>query len=498
MAEPVYETFTFCGGKENFFDKIKIENKTDLAVEGNKLLLKSAEIFYKNGEIVEDKIKYSGRAVFYLTYLNSEGEINKYESSSDFEGEITIKDFQDKTLVGIKFDLLRIEADENGGEYGISATVEVIAEIRKCVKIQAFNGGEGFIRNEKEEIFYKSIGAKKINYPVEYEFETEYSIGEVLSQNAEPFITAVQCGTDTVIVDGEIVFRALFLQSGEKSGIICEEKKIPFRAEMDFEGAEPSATAIAQVAVRSLKSDLSVDTAAAKSVCDLTVSLVFFVEVFSEEKQSITVDTFSTEKELFVERESCECYEPESARSYSLSSRLKSGGEFRLGTTYICAVGEKTDIVSSTCKGDSLSAEGAVSATAYFSDEEGKIFSARIDAPFDLEIPCVGSCENVTGARLIIREINVLSENEAEVIGETYFTLTSCEKKDVKYVKTVTETGDKKVCDAAISVYIPVRGDDLWSLSKRLGIAPEKLAETNGNLEFPLAGGERIVVYRKK
>ena len=43
-----------------------------------------------------------------------------------------------------------------------------------------------------------------------------------------------------------------------------------------------------------------------------------------------------------------------------------------------------------------------------------------------------------------------------------------------------------------------LENEDLWGLAKRLGQYPEALLETNPDLQFPLTGKERIVVYRQK
>ena len=51
---------------------------------------------------------------------------------------------------------------------------------------------------------------------------------------------------------------------------------------------------------------------------------------------------------------------------------------------------------------------------------------------------------------------------------------------------------------AAISVYIPLEGEGLFSLAKRLNVSPESLVNTNRELNFPLSGKERIVIYRQK
>ena len=58
--------------------------------------------------------------------------------------------------------------------------------------------------------------------------------------------------------------------------------------------------------------------------------------------------------------------------------------------------------------------------------------------------------------------------------------------------------GLKKVNDSAVSVYIPLDGEGLFALAKRLNVCPETLVATNPDLQFPLTGKERIVIFRQK
>lgn len=498
MVQPVYEPIVLCGGKETVSDRKKVENKSELLVEGNKLLFKSAEVFYKNAETENDKIKYSGRVVFYATYLNSDGEIRKYENSVDFEGALDYKDAGEKTLLGVRFELYRLETDENNGSYNFTATIDVTAELKKCIKIEALVGGDDLICDKKENEFMKSFGIKKVTYPVQQEFELSYPVKEVLCQKASPVITNVQCGMNSVIIDGEIYLHSLFLQNDEKGGIISEENVVPYRAELDWDGVDPSMTASANVVLKGIKSDVSVDTESKRSIQDATITLVFIAEVFSEEKVPVACDAFSINKEIGMVKDECAYFNPEFTRTASATVSVKCGADTTGGATFIAANGEKAEITTVTDKGDKLLIEGVLSMNGYFADGENKIFSRRLEAPFEAETAIICGGETATNAAIKNFNVRVISDEETEVTGELVFTLKKSEKREIKYIKAVTETGDKIPCDAAISVYIPVCGEDLWSLSKRLGVAPETVSETNKDLSFPLSGKERIVVYRRK
>ena len=78
------------------------------------------------------------------------------------------------------------------------------------------------------------------------------------------------------------------------------------------------------------------------------------------------------------------------------------------------------------------------------------------------------------------------------------FTVCSEIEYESEIVSAVDIGETKQVATAAVSVYIPVAGEGLWELSKRLNVCPETLVATNAELQFPLTGKERIVVFRQK
>jgi chorismate mutase len=85
-------------------------------------------------------------------------------------------------------------------------------------------------------------------------------------------------------------------------------------------------------------------------------------------------------------------------------------------------------------------------------------------------------------------------EDLREQIDKIDDEITSLFKKRLEIVK---EVGEKKKQTSAISVYIANCGEELWDLSKRLSVSPEVLSANNKDLEFPLSGKERIVIYRQ-
>lgn len=71
MTEPIFETIKVCDRVGEFTQQVKVECKTDLLTSDvAKILNVCAVPNTCNGEINASQIKYSGRVVFYVIYLD--------------------------------------------------------------------------------------------------------------------------------------------------------------------------------------------------------------------------------------------------------------------------------------------------------------------------------------------------------------------------------------------------------------------------------------------
>ena len=94
--------------------------------------------------------------------------------------------------------------------------------------------------------------------------------------------------------------------------------------------------------------------------------------------------------------------------------------------------------------------------------------------------------------------VQLATLTEAEIQADLIFTIYPKKRCNIEYIHGVESCGERVKSDSAISVFIPLEGEELWSLAKRLGVSPEGLMQTNSDLQFPLSGEERIVIYRQK
>lgn len=499
-AQPIFEKINYFKNNGEYKEQIKVECKTDVPASNLASVLSlTAFVSPAEATVANGQIEYGGKAMFYLAYVDQEGEIKKAECGTEFSGLIKDAKITESCRADVCYLTEKTEVDTAGVKVSVYAYLTIKAEIIEKCEREALVSGEDLIVDTREVSHLKSLGQRQANYPIEEEFELDYTIKEVLYHRAHGVITNVQCGVGTIIVDGETQIDLIVLQKSEKSVIIKETRKIPFRAEIECEDAMPTTEATARVKEKSFKTEVLVDENTGKSTVTVSVLLKFYGEAFANESLVLARDVFSTSMQTETEQERVCYYRPKEQRAIFTNVTGRAVvGELPVGASLMAIGGEKAELISSECDGEKLKVLGVICGTGYFSDGESKVFTRKIEFTFEQETELSIPCEAVLDVGIGVKstQARIISLTELDVSGEIVLTVYPKENCEISFIKGVNCTGEKKAQCSAISVYIPEEGEELWSLAKRLSVNPEKLIETNKELCFPLTGKERIVVYR--
>ena len=497
--QPIFEDINLTQRQGSVKERIKVECKTDVP-SGNvrKILNVSARSVVTHSEASDTAVSFEGRTTFFICYENDDGSIEKCECGSEFKGEIKTNG-SDNCRAMVFSEVEKTEADISGVKLGVVAYLCLDVNLYDCKRTKALVGGEELITDVKEINYLKGYGFRESVFPIEEQFEIDCVVEDVLSQRAQAVITAVQCGVGCIIVDGEVLLSAILLQSKEKKDIIRENKVLPFRAEIECEDAMPQMLATAFVKEKSFKTDISVEEDGGKSVVNASIVLALSGEVYSSQSLVVASDVFSIKEEIDIEKEDCCFYQPCDVRSESKEVVLSANVDpLSAGSTLVACSGERVEVISVTCEKD-LVASCVAYTTVFFKDGDGVVFTRKIETPFELnlDLRCEKECDYNVRAYAHKCRARLLSDSQLEISMQVFATAYPFEKCSVGLVKQVSSLGEKAQNTHAISVYIPNKGETLWSLAKRLNVSPETLINTNQDLQFPLSGKERIVVYRQ-
>ena len=271
--------------------------------------------------------------------------------------------------------------------------------------------------------------------------------------------------------------------------------------EIECEDAMPSMLALARVKQKSLKTDVGVDQADGTSVVKTYLSLFFEGEAFLSTNAVYAKDVFSTKSQLDITGQNCVGYIPRVQRTLEfLIGGESSCAEIPLGANVVAVCQEDASVLSVSPENDGLEITGTIIAIVYLKDAEGKAFTRKVELGFTKHID--GEFEKTDRIEACITaykgSARIVSSEEMEVECQAFITLHFYCPYQLKVITGVKELGEKVQEECAISVYLGLEGEEKFALAKRLNVCPDTLLSINQELQFPLVGDERIVVYRQK
>lgn len=499
LNQPIFKKVPLVTAKGKVSEQIKVSVKTDVSCETVKNVISVSCWADVYSVTVKDKnVEYKGKAVFFIAYEEENGDVKKCEKVCDFDGFIESALIEEHGRVSVFVCPVKTEADCTGLKLSALSNLKIDAEIFTKTEYECLECGDDIICDVKENTFYISSGVKELIYPLTEEFTLPYKVCEVLGQKAQAVITSVQCGVGAIIVDGEVYLSAILLQSPEKKDIIKENKVLPFRIEIECEEAMPSMRATCKIKVRALKTDVTVEEE--KSNVSAVVTLKLEGEAFFERTFGLSKDAFSKTEKIEIKKDVLTALYSLDSRTESKNLSLKGVNEEIL-TEYepIGAFSERVEIVSVEKAPEGLNVSGVLTASCLFRTPDNVIKNIKTEVPIQTLLEINEDAEDFD-INAIVKTANpkITANGEFELTAEVVFTITPFGSQKVGYVKEIVSLGEKPIEDCALSVYIGVAGEDLFSLAKRLNESPEELLRANKDLTFPLTGEERIVIYRQK
>ncbi len=502
MVEPVFEKISFSKRIPQIQDQIKIECKTAVSTqEVSNVISISPFAIVEKGEVSNGKVKYSGKALFYICYTDTEGEIKKCECGYEIKGELVNENILDDSKISLFAQVEKVEKDLSSSNLEIKAILQITAKIEQSVSKSALIGGDKIFALENQVTSISGLGLCYGAYPMEEEFELDFPVQEVLYHKAESTITAVQSGMGSIIVDGQVLLSLVLLQKNDKRDIIKDARILPYRMEIECEDAMPNMQAVAFVSERSVSTDVAVDEQNGTSVVRANITLQFEGQAYVNSTLAVAGDAFCTENDIDLIKEDCLQYNLLETRSYNfnVSTRAQTE-EIPLGANIVGVCAESLSITETKCDCTGLQITGEFSAIVYFKDSENRLFSRQLYSPFEKKLDGEFNCQTEfeIKAKAFSGKAKILSATEMELNGEVFLTVYPIEKSSFCFINDVKILGEKKDNPCAISVYLGTAGEECFSLAKRLNVCPDTLIQTNKDLQFPLSGKERIVVYRQK
>ena len=484
-------------------DTLKVECSCELENPSSEILSVNSTIALLNDEVKNGVYKCVGKIIYTVCYKDTENNLQKRECACEFTGKILNDEIRDGNTAKTRLEILKTEVSENSNKCILTSTVFVSSELYAQENKSYIFGGENMLIKKEPAEFTYSLGVKNCTLPIIEEFEINYPVSEVLFHNEELIVTGVQCGLGNLIIDGELLFSIFLLQNGKSNDIVKETKVIPVRLETEYTSAEPTCLAKATCFIKDAHLAVTCYEDSLKSVvkADLTARIV--CEAFKVNETEIVVDAFSKTDEFTLEKSEVKMRTP-AGRYFTevkFCERVFVPETVEVGAKILAVNADCVKVVAQNLSDGVLTLELIVRATAFIKNTDGAIYSSKYEFPVTVKEQVNLNYDNLSmDLTLTVSEIylRLITLNEADAYGTIKISAEFDTEKSVLVAFDTTVIGEKKPNECAYSVFLALKGEDLWDLSKRLNLSPSEVETQNPNLTFPLNGDEQIIIFRRR
>lgn len=465
----------------------------------NKILAVSPSVVFDGAEVLSGEVRYSGKLYFSVVARAPGGEILSAERGAEFSHRAECAGAAPAQTADVTLCVEKVDIRPDGKGIILSAIITAQIDLFVPAQMEYLAGGEGVVCDYKPVRIgraYLCGGSAEI----EEEFDTDY-VGDVLVHSEQVGLTRVVAAAGVLDVSGEINLCVLAKREGENE-LVSYERLIPFRAEIPCDEAVSGCACDARASVSSVNLSAACDED--KNRCRIAAQIALDIRgrVYRSDEVVLPQDAFCLGRKSSAVLSLAACEEPVCA--FTASERVSGTAAADGAVDFACTLQASAlcgaQVFAEAAEGE-ISAEGVLNATVFLKDGEGKESCVRISLPFAFPIR---SDRAKAGMRAEISatvcgvSVRQKTEGELEAEGALKLFVALYSREEATYVSRLEVGEEEEECPSAISVYVPAAGDTLWATAKKLGKTPEEVQSANPDLSFPLAGGERIVVYRPK
>lgn len=490
--KPQYETYRYTGE----VCRLKSQSIVECRLNGSEIgsiLAVQAKAVPIECSCADGEVRYNGKLLLCVVYEDGERKICRAERGAEFFHKAEGDQVTPACFSKILFTVDNVSHRREGSGLYVSVIVGAETIVYGSKQIEYLIGGES-VEIKRETLKISKTVCVSGETESEDEFETD-NVGDVLLHSENAVVTSVTASAGELTVEGEMSLNVCALKHDDS---LCSyERLLPFKIQIPSEEAFGKVSASARVCVKSAELTATVDEEKGKSKIVFSYSLVADCFLSVKDEISAATDAFSTECEVSLKHKKdggryltnqIKCTERVSGVAF-VSPLLE--GECFLQAALL----PRAEI---TCKKTArgADAEGVVLAELLVREADGSFKTSTLSLPFVFPVEARG---DEIEAECIVCGLNVRRKKDGETEAEA--TLKLCireyERCEWEYVCELIEGETYEETDAAISIFLPTAGEDLWQVAKRLRQSPEALKNSNPGLEFPVREGERIFVYRQ-
>lgn len=459
--------------------------------EAQTVLASHANASLTGADAEEGGVRYYGKTHFLLVYEDGEGRVCRVERAVEFSARVKGEGVTAALTPRAKLTVENLSLRREGASVYLTATLGAEIVLYGAREFDYLTGGELVVRRAPCRLACARLFGGAVE--AEDEFETAF-LGDILLHAERAGAPRLVAEAGSITAEGEV---AVSLLATGREGELCSfERMVPYRASIPCDGAGAGACCEGRVSVLNAAVHAEADEETGK--CRLALELTLGIEgcVYEEVTVEGVTDAFSQTVALSLHHKEVESVSGVEEKRFAERAQgraaLSSPVDFSDSLQAVTLARGEATLVGGE---EGVYAEGVAAATLIVRGADGRHRGVEMSLPFSL--PVEGGWER---AEVTVCGMSARQKQEGEIEAEATVRLTlSRQKKCSCRLVTAVEAGEELAQeDSAVSVYVPRAGDGLWELAKQLRRPPEEVEASNPDLVFPVAEGQRVIVYRKK
>lgn len=492
LIQPKFETYRYTGEIDCLHSQSMVECRLPGSEIGGILAVQASAV-PTECVCMDGEVRYGGKLLLCVVYEDADKKICRVERGAEFFHKAEGNSVSPACFAKVAFSIDNVTHRREGSGLYVSVVVGATANVYGSRQIEYLSGGEN-VEVQTGNIRVAKTVCVSGETEMEDEFDMDY-VGDILLHSEKAVVTRVGVGAGQLNVEGELSLNVCVLKSDDS---VCSyERLLPFALEIPCEEAFGDTQAWARTCIKSVQLSCAVDEEKGKS--KVVFSYVLSADCFLSQTDSVFValDAFSPVAKMGIRKEKGE--------GRYLTNTIKCtervGGEAVLTGVgegeYVleAAISPRAEVV---CKksAQGVEVEGAVLAEVLLRGTDGGRKSCALSLPFVFPMDIDGE---EFEADCIVCGLNVRRKNgDTEAEATVKICVKGYQRCSWEYIQGIDEGEKIEENDAAVSIFVPMAGETLWEVAKRLSRSPDDLQKCNPDLVFPVKEGERIFVYRQR
>ena len=447
-----------------------------------KLLSVGTDILVYSVETVEGKARVSGKVTYKIIYVDREDKLNGLDYYGDFDvavedAAITAQAAQARATV------LNAECQMAGDILRLSA----VCDIRICQIVSHEDKAlvEAQCENRTEQIQTTTLQPiAETAFELVEEAPSGHNVDRVLLFDAHAIRVGQSGGVDSTTIEGMLYADVVYLSQGE---VQSQQIAAPFSEELDLVG-DVDITLTLKSARLVLTGEDDDNILRVEAVLAITGYRVENID------QTVVRDVFCPDSETVPHMQCFVCRTPigHYSHTHTLNAQLGTADFRRAVAGYVSRV----NVANLLADTGAITAEGLAVVSVLYEDADARLTATQIEIPFSVTLNAAevtADCYITGGAIGMQTQIGPRGDVQIQLLlaADAY------RPRKVCYVTDIDQTPYCRK-QAVASVYFAQEGESVWDIAHAVHLAPSQLLAQNPQLEQPIEGKRRVLVFRHR